>query len=288
MKKLLNFGSLNIDYTYSVEEFVTAGKTVRALDMNKSIGGKGLNQSVAFARAGGSVYHAGKIGADGVALKNYLRENNVNTEFVEVCEFPSGHAVIQLDADGGNCIMVYGGANDTVTASFADRVLEHFDGGDMLLVQNEISNIGYIIQRAHEKGMYVVLNPSPAENLGVPHEAVDCYILNEHEAKIIFSADSLEDAVEKMRSDCRGTCYVLTLGAEGSMYIGADGFAKVNAVPADVKDTTAAGDTFTGYYLYAVARGLSQEEALKLASRAASAAVSRYGAACSVPWRDEL
>ncbi len=288
MKRLLNFGSLNTDYTYSVEKFVTGGKTVKALDMNKSIGGKGLNQSVAFARAGGLVYHAGKIGADGADLKSYLDENNVNTEFVEACELPGGHAIIQLDADGGNCIMVYGGANDAVTASFADRVLKNFDSGDMLLVQNEISNVGYIIQRAHEKGMYVVLNPSPAENLDIPYDAVDCFILNEHEAKVIFSADSTEDAVRRMSSGCYDACYVLTLGAEGSMYIDSENLVKVSAVSVDVKDTTAAGDTFTGYYLYAISQGASQEDALRLASCAAAVAVSRYGAASSVPWRNEL
>ena len=288
MKKLLNFGSLNIDYTYSVNEFVSSGQTIKAHSMNRNIGGKGLNQSVAFAKAGGCVYHAGKIGNDGLFLKEYLQKNNVNTDFIDIGASPSGHAIIQVDESGKNCIIVYGGANNEITNQYVDEVLTHFGKDDVLLLQNEINNNGYIVKRAHEKGMYVVLNPSPAEGLDLPMELVDCFILNEYEAKILFSAESVDEAIKNMILQYPNACFVLTLGSDGSMYIDAERKLKADALKVNAVDTTAAGDTFTGYFLNSVINGNSPESSLEIASRAAAVTVSRHGAAESIPHYYEL
>lgn len=288
MRKLLNFGSLNIDYTYSVNKFVSSGQTIKAYSMNRNIGGKGLNQSVAFAKAGGCVYHAGKIGNDGLFLKEYLQKNNVNTDFIDIGASPSGHAIIQVDESGKNCIIVYGGANNEITNQYVDEVLTHFGKDDVLLLQNEINNNGYIVKRAHEKGMYVVLNPSPAEGLNLPTELVDCFILNEYEAKILFSAESVDEAIKNMTLQYPKACFVLTLGSDGSMYIDAERKLKADALKVNAVDTTAAGDTYTGYFLNSAINGNSPESSLEIASRAAAVTVSRHGAAESIPHYYEL
>jgi len=150
--KILNFGSLNIDYTYQVEHFVRAGETLSSDSLQIFSGGKGLNQSIALSRAGADVWHAGAVGKeDGEFLLRQLEEAGVHTEFIAHTEGKTGHAIIQKDPTGQNCILLYGGANQEITRQMADRVLESFEEGDFLILQNEISEIGYIMEKAHEK-----------------------------------------------------------------------------------------------------------------------------------------
>ncbi|MBO5059536.1 MAG: ribokinase [Clostridia bacterium] len=288
MKKLLSFGSLNIDYTYRVNEFVSSGKTIKSLGLEKNIGGKGLNQSTAFAKAGGCVYHAGKIGTDGLFLKEYLDKVGVKTELINVGDTFSGHAIIQVDDAGGNCIIISGGSNMEITDEYVDEVLSNFESGDYLLLQNEINNLDYIVRKAHEKGMYIVLNPSPVEELDLPMELVDCFILNEHEAEAIFAASDIDDIIEAMKKQYPNAAFVLTLGAEGSVYIDKSSTIRANAVRTKAVDTTAAGDSFTGYFLNALINGESPKSALEIASKAAAITVSRVGAAESIPTFDEI
>ena len=151
--KILNFGSLNLDYVYSVDHFVQAGETLSSIDLKEFSGGKGLNQTLALKRAGMDVYHAGAIGQDGMMLKELLESENVHSEFVKVLygNNRTGHAIIQKDQDGDNCILLYGGTNRNITQEMIDDVMEHFDQGDYLVLQNEINNIPYLIQKAKEK-----------------------------------------------------------------------------------------------------------------------------------------
>ncbi len=184
--KILNFGSLNIDYTYDVDHFVRGGETLSSKALHLFPGGKGLNQSIAASRSGADVWHAGAVGkSDGEFLIKQLNEAGVNTDYVKRLEVPSGHAIIQRQPDGGNCILLFGGSNQEITRRMADEVLEHFGKGDYLLLQNEISEVGYIMKRAAEKGMRIVLNPSPMdEKIGkLPLENVDYFLLNEVEAE---------------------------------------------------------------------------------------------------------
>ena len=164
--KILNFGSLNLDLVYQIPHFVRAGETLSTTSFTRNVGGKGLNQSVALAKAGAEVYHAGLIGEDGGMLKDFLDANGVDTRFVRTIDSPSGHAVIQVEPAGNNCIFLYGGANQCVTDDFIQEVISAFGEGDFLVLQNEINAIDRIIDAAAARGMQVVLNPSPiADNL---------------------------------------------------------------------------------------------------------------------------
>jgi len=286
--KILNFGSLNIDTTYFVASHATGGKTVVARDVNKSFGGKGLNQSVSLARAGAKVYHAGKVGEDGVALRDYLASAGVDVSLVGMSEKPTGCAMIQVDDGGENCIVVYGGANRDISKSDADEVLKNFGAGDVLLLQNEISNVRYIASQAKKKGMTVVLNPSPLDGLDVDFDDIDIVILNETESEAIFGsadAEKVNEAVSKRGGRMR---VVLTLGAHGACFIDGDGVTKVDAVKVKAVDTTGAGDTFTGYFFAEYFGGATALESLKTAAKAAAISVTRKGAATSIPTRDEV
>ena len=288
--RILNFGSLNIDYVYGVDHFVSAGETIGSSSMDINVGGKGLNQSIAFAKAGASVCHAGLIGAGGEFLVNYLEKNGVDVKNVGLCDTPTGNAIIQVDKNGQNCILLFGGANMKVTEEYADKVLGGYGEGDMLILQNEISSVPYIIEKAHSLGISVVLNPSPiTESLkDYPLEQVDWFIVNEIEGKAITGETSPEAIADKMRSLYPKSRTVLTLGADGAAYIDAESFIKVPAGKGKPVDTTAAGDTFTGYFFTGISRGMSPEEALKWATKAADITVTRKGAAESIPYASEI
>lgn len=285
----LNFGSLNIDYTYQVEAFVKAGETISASSMQKNIGGKGLNQSVALARAGANVYHAGSIGLDGEFLLQYLNENQVNTEHIFVnTGVATGHAIIQLDQNGQNCIIIFGGANTQIPTAHMDDVLNHFAAGDVILLQNEINDGRYIIEKAKEKGMIVVVNPSPVTNLDMPLELVDYFLLNEHEAAALFQTEAIDEILVQMHTQYPNAKFVLTLGEDGVIYTDKEKTIRKPAIKTAVKDTTAAGDTFTGYFLSILFETGDVEKALETATKASSIAISRAGAASSIPYKNEV
>ena len=216
--KVLCFGSLNIDYTYRVPHFVQKGETIAAEDMKVFCGGKGFNQAVAFARAGAETCQAGAVGKDGLFLLDSLKAAGVNTEFVSVMEDQkTGCAIIQNDHSGDNCIMLYGGTNRAITREMADSVLEHFGQGDVLVLQNEINEIPYIMEKAHERGMKIVLNPSPMEEAirTFPLEMVDYFFLNQVEACQLLGDENRENPekqLEALRERFPAAAIVLTLG----------------------------------------------------------------------------
>lgn len=286
--KILNFGALNIDYVYDVEAFVRGGQTISAQALTRSIGGKGLNQSIALARAGAQVYHAGCVGNDGDFLIDYLQENGVNTELVRTVDAPTGHAMIQVDRQGQNCIIIYGGANKAITCEHIEDALSRLSPGDAVLLQNEINDVRLIAEKAHEKGMFVILNPSPVTNLDVPLQIVDLFLLNELEAAEIFGKETTEEQLQAMQTACPNAKFVLTLGENGAVYMDAEQTVWADAVKTNAVDTTAAGDTFTGYFLTSYFAGESVEKALRTAAKAAAIAVSRKGASPSIPYKEEL
>lgn len=291
--KILNFGSLNIDYTYDVDHFVRGGETLSSKALHLFPGGKGLNQSIAASRSGADVWHAGAVGkSDGEFLIKQLNEAGVNTDYVKRLEVPSGHAIIQRQPDGGNCILLFGGSNQEITRRMADEVLEHFGKGDYLLLQNEISEVGYIMKRAAEKGMRIVLNPSPMdEKIGkLPLENVDYFLLNEVEAESLCGegANRPEAMMEKLTKGFPKAKIVLTLGSQGSLYWDGEKMIKQPCYKVKAVDTTAAGDTFTGFFIGGLSQGMEGVEALDWAARAAAVAVSRAGAATSIPSKEEV
>ena len=288
--KILNFGSLNLDLVYQIPHFVRAGETLSTTSFTRNVGGKGLNQSVALAKAGAEVYHAGLIGEDGGMLKDFLAANGVDTRFVRTIDSPSGHAVIQVEPAGNNCIFLYGGANQCVTDEFIAEALEPFGAGDFLVLQNEINAIDRIITAAAAKGMQVVLNPSPiADNLKtLPLEKISWFILNEIEGSELSGETEPEKILDRLTELYPHAQIVLTLGGDGSVYAGNGRRVRQPAFRVKAVDTTAAGDTFTGFFFAAVASGATPEDALLLASKASSISVTRPGAAVSIPTLAEV
>ena len=290
--KILNYGSLNIDYTYSVDHFVRGGETMSSEEMHVFSGGKGLNQSIALSKSGAEVWHAGAIGTgDGDFLIRQLKEAGVNTEYISVLDGKTGHAIIQKAKDGGNCILLFGGANQQITREMVDGVMDHFEKGDYLVLQNEISEIGYIMERAREKGMVLVFNPSPMDDKisTYPLEYVDYFLLNEIEAgDICGEQGSGEELLQKLSDKFPASKIVLTLGGDGSLYRDGQRILTHGIYKVPVADTTAAGDTFTGFLIGGLVQGLDAGEALDLAAKAAAIAVSRPGAAPSIPSREEV
>ena len=266
--KVLNYGSLNIDNVYSVDHFVRGGETLSSSKMEIFSGGKGLNQSIALAKSGAEVWHAGAVGEnDGEFLLEMMKDAGVNVSLVSHVEGKTGHAIIQRDGDGQNCILLYGGANQKITREQVDQAMEHFQAGDFLILQNEINEIAYIMEKAHEKGMKIVLNPSPMDEKigGYPLEYVDYFLLNEIEAgDICREQGEGEELLRKLSAMFPKAKIVLTLGGDGSMYKDGDLVLKQPIYRVPVVDTTAAGDTFTGFFIGGLMQGEDPKTALDL------------------------
>lgn len=290
--KVLCFGSLNIDYVYSVDHFVSKGETIASNGLQVFSGGKGLNQSIALAKAGTKVYHAGAIGLDGKFLLEAMAQAGVNTDHVLVLENDrTGNAIIQRDAEGDNCIILYGGTNQRISREQVDRVLSGFAPGDYLLLQNEINELPYIMEKAHEKGMIIVLNPSPmnVKILELPLDHVNVLILNEVEAgQILGTTDKSPALASELAERFPGATILLTLGSNGSVCVQRTETFYQPAFRVNVADTTAAGDTFTGFFISGLTEGSSIAAAMKQASAAAAIACARPGAAPSIPTAAEV
>ena len=288
--KLLVFGSLNIDHTYHLPHLVKEGETLASTFYSKNEGGKGFNQAVALAKAGLDISFAGAIGKDGLFLQEYLQSIGIDTAHIQVLDVPTGHAIIQVDAEGRNSIFLYGGANQAITEEHINQVLSHFQAGDYILLQNEISLGESILRKAHEKGMHIILNPSPisSELLAWPLELVDWFILNEVEGRDLTGCTAPDAILDGLLARFHNAHIVLTMGDKGSIYADAACRIHQNAIPAHVVDTTAAGDTFTGYFFAAMLSSKTPADALRIAAAAASLAIAKSGAAKSIPLAKEV
>lgn len=289
-KKVLNFGSLNYDYVYQVDHIMRPGETQTSKGMETFCGGKGLNQSVALAKAGCHVYHAGAVGEEGQELLECLKDNGVDTSFVRRLDGKSGHTIIQVDRDAQNCIMLYAGANRRQERAHVDSVLEQFGDGDYLLLQNEINELAYMIDRAYERGMKVVLNPSPFDAYlkECDMSKVAVFMMNEIEGREITGEEDPDKILKAMAELYPNSEVVLTLGGDGAVYTDYQRTVSQPVYPVKAVDTTAAGDTFTGYFIAGLLEGLPMEENLDRCARASSITVSRRGAAPSIPLLAEL
>ena len=294
--KILSFGSLNIDYVYSVPHFVKKGETLSAKELNVYTGGKGLNQSIALARAGVETYQAGAIGTDGMFLLEQLKEAGVKTDLVKILDdVRTGNAIIQNDDEGDNCIVLFGGANQAITKEQVDEVFKDFTNEDYLLIQNEINELSYIVEKAKEEGMKIILNPSPMNEkiMKLPLDQIDYFILNEIEAMQILKMDKPEEIDGKyiaslLQERFKDATIVLTLGSEGSVCISDDEYVEQSIYKVKAIDTTAAGDTYTGYFIAGILNGKTIKESMDIASKASAIAVTRQGAAPSIPVLEEV
>lgn len=287
MKRILNIGSVNIDHVYSLPHFVRPGETLAVRSYARFPGGKGFNQSTALARAGASVSHAGKIGSDGLWLRAALERDGVDVRFLVIGDASTGHAVIQVDSTGQNCILIHSGANGKITPLEIGVAVDGFMAGDILLLQNEISSLEEAIQIGHKRGMKIAFNPAPMDKsvLEAPLDSVDLFIVNEVEAEGLCGvrADDSSKVLDAFQKRFPGAGILLTLGSQGAIARISGEEVAVPARQVKAVDTTAAGDTFIGFFLAMRAAGASLHDAMETATAAAAICVTRPGAAPSIP-----
>lgn len=287
---IVNFGSCNIDYVYKLHHIVNVGETEHSDRMEIFPGGKGLNQSIAVAKAGAKVYHAGFIGKDGQLLLDTMNECGVDTSFVKRVNQPNGHAIIQVSEKGENSIFIHTGSNGLFTKEYIDDVLFNFKSGDILLLQNEINDIDYIIKRGYEKGMITVFNPSPIDSSleKIDFNMISYAVLNEIEGEYLTGCKEPAKIISTLRKYYPKLKIVLTLGDKGCMYHDGENLYCNSAYDVIVVDSTAAGDTFMGYFIASLAENLSPEKTLERACMASALAVSQKGAAPSIPYDNDV
>ncbi len=294
--KILDFGSLNLDHFYSVDHIVEPGETEDTLAIETLSGGKGLNQAVAIAKAGLKVQMAGCIGEDGEMLRDVCRQYGVDDSLLRTMPGLTGNTVIQLDKNGQNSILLYGGANRAVDRAYVDEVLAQFGEGDYLVLQNEISELPYIIDEAYARGTRIVLNPSPFDDrLGACDMGkVAVFMVNEVEGEQLSGSEDPDRILDAMEEKYPEAHIVLTLGKRGSVYRYRGMTVPQEAFPVDAIDTTGAGDTFTGYFLagFTAITGAVTKKAIKKvmerASRASAITCTRKGAAPAIPTAAEV
>lgn len=293
--KILNFGSINVDYVYAVHHFVKPAETIPASGLSINPGGKGANQSVALARGGATVLHAGLVGNDTKWMIDRLNEDGVDTTHVHVAESGSGgQAFIQVTPEGQNAIIVFGGTNQAIPESLIPEALSELEPGDFLVLQNEINLTPQLIQAGHEAGLFICFNPAPMtpEVFDFPLDLVNLFIVNEIEgaelAKLPLDTEHpriLDELVKAFPN--ADIC--LTRGEKGALFFSKKtGVIVQDAYPAKPVDTTAAGDTFTGFLLAGLADGFTHRQALDLAAKASAIAVQKPGAMDSIPFRKDV
>lgn len=290
--KVLNYGSLNIDYVYSVPHFIAPGETMSAEKLLVNAGGKGANQAASLAKAGLEVFMAGKLGHDGEFILKLLRSYGADTSNVTVTDEPSGHAIIQVDRNAQNGIILYGGGNKSIKENEIQDVFSKFGPGDWLVIQNEINNLDAIIRTAKKKGMKICFNIAPFDDaaLSLPLDLVDIIVVNEIEGAGLAGTKccNFEKMMDELERKYPHSSILLTVGKAGAYWISDGKRIHHPIIDYPVVDTTAAGDTFIGYFLASRIYGNDIRKALYHASKASGIAVSRSGAMQSIPDRKEV
>jgi len=297
--KLLNLGSLCIDNVYRVPAITGPGETVASTSHEVFPGGKGLNQSIAAARAGAQVVHVGCVGSDGVWLKETLAAEGVDVTGVRVVDGASGHAVIQVNDAGENAIVIAGGANRVLETTDIEGAMDRLAPGDWLVLQNEINDLDAVLDLGRRRGCAIAFNVAPVDGreAGYDLSAVRLLIVNEIEAAAL--ADTAGEVsgsepadwtpvLEALAVRAPGADIVLTLGGDGLVYTAGNGAAALPAYTVRAVDETAAGDAFIGFLMASLLRGKSMERALRMGAAAGALAVTRPGAASSIPGLDEV
>ncbi|WIX34630.1 ribokinase [Salinicola sp. JS01] len=285
---IYNYGSINIDYVYRVPHLVRPGETLSSTGFRQVLGGKGANQSLALARAGGQVAHWGRLGqADRWALEP-LTKAGVDTAHVELTADASGHALIQVDDDAENAIILYPGANHGFSDKHLEALIGAADDDSWLLMQNECNAAERIIRLASERGLAIAFNPAPLgpEVAALPLSLCRILFLNRGEAAALVELDEeseVDTLLNALAERLPEVEIVLTLGRDGVCHQLAGERIRASAHQVEAVDTTAAGDTFIGYFMAARQRGDDVEQALRLASAASALCVQQSGAAPSIP-----
>ena len=282
------FSVVSVKFSQSTILFIIAYTFTKSYTQNA--GGKGLNQSIAVSRSGQKVHHAGLLGPEGARLAELLSGSGVDLRYLKHTDVPQGHAVIQVQPDGQNCIFLYGGSNQAVTPQEIDEVLMQLNAGDYLLLQNEIANLTYLLRAAARRGLRVVLNASPIsdELLNADLSGVDWLVVNEIECAAMAGCGDAQAGYETLKQRYPSLGILLTLGSEGSVSWKDGTEVRQCAYPVKAVDTTGAGDTFMGYFVGCLAQGMERQTAMQYASMASAISVTRPGAAASIPLMDEV
>ncbi|MFP7665654.1 MAG: ribokinase [Corynebacterium pyruviciproducens] len=285
-------GSANLDRFLYVDAFVRAGETISSTSSKEAVGGKGLNQAVAAARAGASTWMVGNLGGDGAAATITTAiegEENLHRDFLtsqtgpgDEPGTPTGQAMIQISKDGDNAIVLIAGANATITTEHVTEALTNLTSADVVVCQREIPDpvTGYALALAKEKGATTVLNLAPATSDTSLLAHVDLLIVNETEAATLLGSESPASipALACAIHDRFGLSTILTAGPDGA-YIAAGGeTSHINAITCDVVDTTGAGDAFVGATAALLAEGADLTRATSYGIAAATAACTAPGA----------
>lgn len=287
---IYNFGSLNIDHVYQIDHHPVAGETVSCIEFSIHAGGKGGNQSIAIARAGGKVCHVGKIGYDGLWMVENMKNDGVDTSNIFVSTKSTGHAIVQVDKNGQNSIIIYGGTNKDISTDEIDTVLCKCQKDDPVLVQNEISNVGYLISQAGLLGLEIYFNPAPMSDDVFSYELdkVTMLIINKKEGQMLSGKTDEEDIINEIIKKYPEVKVLLTLGEHGAIYAEKTGRIHVHGCNVPAVDTTGAGDVFIGYLLAGLQKKNDLEYCLSFANKAAAISVTRRGAAASIPKHTEV
>lgn len=274
-----NLGSINSDFVYSVPHIPVPGETLASTGRAVFLGGKGANMSVAAARAAARVAHIGAVGADGRWAVELLMEYGVDTRHIAEIDVETAQAIIAVDANGENSIILHQGANVQIPVNVLEQALTRAETGDTLVFQNETNLQLQAAELAVTMGLRVAYAAAPfdADAVMAVMAHLDFLILNEVEA------EQLKDATGKGPQDIPVKDVIVTLGANGATWFGADGPVDVPAHKVTPVDTTGAGDTFTGYVLACLDRGQPMLQAMQTASKAAAIMVTRRGTADVIP-----
>jgi ribokinase len=287
---IYNIGSINIDHLYHVEHFVRPGETLASTQYQQWLGGKGANQSVALAKAGAKVHHIGAIHQSDARLLLQLESLGVETNQVARLDVATGHAIIQLNQQAENAIILFAGANHALSQSHIDATLNSMTSDDWLLLQNETNLVQYSVERASQLGLKVAFNPAPMNaqltRQLLPH--LSLLVVNEIEAIDLAQTQTLEQAQTWLQAANPNLAVLLTLGAQGVRYLSQGVVQSVPAFRVEAQDTTAAGDTFIGYFLAAITQNFPLASALTRACAASAICVTRIGAATSIPLASEV
>lgn len=288
--RVLNIGSMNMDFVYRVPAIVRPGETIASASLGVFAGGKGANQSVAVARAGGHVSHVGRIGEDGRWLVEKLASAGVDVTGVRVGTERTGNAIIQVDDAGQNAIVLFAGANHGLRRDEVDAALAGLADGDVVLLQNEVNDVPWMMARAAERGLRVCWNPAPftPEARRWPIDAVTTLVVNETEAMGLLGCSDDRNIADRLASRRPVMEIVVTLGEKGVSYRHGGERHDVPARRVVAVDTTGAGDCFLGYFLASRGAGLPVRESLERACHASAICVTRPGAMDSIPTAGEL
>lgn len=283
---IYNLGSINIDYFYKVPHLLKAGETLAATDFSQGLGGKGANQSVACARSSAKVFHIGRLHEKDQNWLSVLQEAAVDISHIQIDDkVPTGHAVILIDQQTAeNQILLMAGANGAIEEACLETALVGAQKTDWALCQNE-TNLGVdFLKMAHDRGLSICYSAAPfvKESVLAVLDIVDLLVVNEIEA-----AD-IEAALSKPPEAWGVPHLIITKGAEGADYYGAEGHFHQPAIKVKAVDTTGAGDTYLGFLLGRLSCGDDIKQAMAIAGHAAALQVTRYGTAEAIPSLSEI